>query len=172
MTILIISGCSTDEVSRKEGSKEEAAQSSEPIEPSTDTVCAFCQMEVYHKDHKMGVFTAQGVTKDGEFLFFDDSGCILNYERKTGEELSQKWVRDYITTEWIESDSATPVHSAITSPMKYGYSFYKSEEDAEKFIKEEPALTPAITSWKTIDEVANQRYQKKMQMQKEQNSDQ
>lgn len=171
MAIIIISGCSSKDSAnvKKEG---EESQLSGPSEPANKTVCAFCNMEVYQKDHEMGVFTGQAVTKEGETLFFDDSGCILNYERKAEEKLAKRWVRDYVTSEWIEADAATPVQSAVKTPMKYGYSFFKDEVDAKAFIHENPNLNPALTNWESIDDVANNRYQKKMKMQKEQNSNQ
>lgn len=145
-------------------------ESNEPNEPTTDTVCAFCNMKVYAREEQMGVFTAQAITHDHKHLYFDDSGCILNYERKTGDELTQKWVRDYLTSEWVDADTAVPVKSDVQTPMKYGYSFFSNQEDAETFIANHSELQPSITDWESIDSVANERYQKKMQMQKEQNN--
>lgn len=142
----------------------------EPKEPTAEDLCAFCNMKIYTKDETMGVFTGQGVTKSGETLFFDDSGCILNYERKAGEELEQAWVRDYLTSEWIDSDSAIPVKSDVQTPMKYGYSFFADKESAQYFIAENSNLNPSMTDWAAIDTISNERYIKKMRMQKESNT--
>lgn len=128
MAIIIISGCSSKDSAnvKKEG---EESQLSGPSEPANKTVCAFCNMEVYQKDHEMGVFTGQAVTKEGETLFFDDSGCILNYERKAEEKLAKRWVRDYVTSEWIKGSSPMPSPvisvAAIIIPIVSSYSVIK-----------------------------------------------
>ena len=135
-----------------------------PIESTKEHVCAFCNMEVYTKDEDLGVFTAQAIDSKGNHLFFDDSGCLLNYERKTGEALSEKWVRDYVTKEWITDIDAVPVHSEIKTPMKYGYSFFASQEDADKFVSEKTNANAVLSSWEEIDQVSHERFMKKMKM--------
>lgn len=138
-----------------------------PIEPTKEHVCAFCNMEVYTKDEEMGVFTAQAIDSNGNHLFFDDSGCLLNYERKTGEALSEKWVRNYLTKEWIAAKDAVPVHADMKTPMKYGYSFFATQEDADKFVNENTNVNAVLSSWDEIDQVSNERYMKKMKMTEE-----
>lgn len=140
----------------------------EPTEPTADTVCASCNMVVYPKDHEMGMFTAQGVTEDGENIFFDDIGCVLNYERKFEKKLDIQWVRDYETLAWTELDAATPVKTDLKTPMKWGYAFFDSKEKATKFVEENPNINPSITDWTTVDEAAAERL-KKMQAQQKQN---
>jgi copper chaperone NosL len=166
---LLVSGCGAEEPTGSGSGVEENTIGAKPVEPSAETVCAFCNMEIYHKDHEMGVFSAQAITEQDEHLFFDDSGCILNYERKTGEELTEKWVRDYLTSEWLKVDATTPVKSDLKTPMKYGYSFFENEEKAKEFIENNQNLNPALTDWESIDEVANERYKKKMKMQNDNN---
>ena len=141
--------------------------STSPIEATKEHVCAFCDMEVYTKDEDMGVFTAQAINSEGNNLFFDDSGCLLNFERKTGEALKEMWVRDYITHEWVSAKETFPVHADMKTPMKYGYSFFETEEEADKFVSENADINAAISSWDEIDKISHERYLKKMQMKKE-----
>jgi len=156
-----LAACGTNEQTQSDN-KDTTAK---VVEPDGDTLCAFCNMKVYQKDEAMGVFTAHAITADQEELFFDDSGCLLNYERKTGESYEKKWVRDFISSEWISAKDATPIHADISTPMKYGYAFFKDKEDAEAFIKDNPDVNGELTSWDSIDQEANTRYMKKMQMQ-------
>lgn len=196
LAILAITACGTDSTSTNEEKEEDkpvvetaakgendenkSAQSAEadepkgdenalePIEPEEDTVCAICNMKVYGKDHEMGVFSGQGITQDGETVFFDDVGCVMNYDNEKGAALKTQWVRDYETLEWTETGKAIPVKTDLKSPMKWGYVFFDSEEKAEKFIKENGNLNPAIADWEEIDTMAAERYQKKMDAMKNQ----
>ncbi|MGM9929505.1 MAG: nitrous oxide reductase accessory protein NosL [Bacillus sp. (in: firmicutes)] len=152
-----------EETTTNNQTEEETIEEVEPIEPTTDSVCAGCNMKIYLKDEEMGQFTAQAVTEDGEHLFFDDSGCLLNAPRKSGETYAQTWVRDYYTLEWINADDAFAVHSDITTPMKMGNAFFSTEEEAEQFIAENADLNPATVTWEEIDAVAYERYLKKQQ---------
>lgn len=135
-----------------------------PHEPDADDVCAFCNMKVYPEKDPMGVFTAQAKTKDGDYVFFDDSGCLLNTPRRDEVEFEEKWVRDYLTSEWIDADAAIPVKAEIKTPMKYGYAFFKDQGSAEKFIAENSDKNAMMASWEQIDQMANERYMKKMKM--------
>ena len=126
-------------------------------------------MKVYEKDHEFGVFSAQGVTQDGENVFFDDIGCLLNYERKNGEALAVEWIRDYETLQWTEQDKSVPVKTNLESPMKWGYIMFDTPEKAEAFAADEAnsAVAPEVTEWTVVDNAANERFMKKMQAQKE-----
>lgn len=170
--VIFLNACGTEKATESSPENQEKnIAATEPTEPTEETLCAFCNMKVYTKDNEMGVFTAQGVTEKGEHLHFDDSGCLLNYERKTNEKLTEKWVRNYITSEWVEADSSIPVYSDIETPMKYGYSFFDSEKCAQAFVQENGNLNSSITDWETIDGVAKERFEKKMQMQNGMNKD-
>lgn len=174
--MMIISACGDDSVQNKEpkDNKEIAAtevknedghdHADGPHEPGEDDVCAFCNMKVYPEADPMGVFTAQAKTKDGEYVFFDDSGCLLNSPRRDNAEYEEKWVRDYVTSEWINAETAVPVKADLKTPMKYGYAFFKDTESAEKFISENSDKNPAMATWEQIDQIANERYMKKMKM--------
>ncbi|WP_102261429.1 nitrous oxide reductase accessory protein NosL [Mesobacillus jeotgali] len=172
--MIIVSACGDEaaENEQKDGQETAATEvkhddddhADGPHEPGDDDVCAFCNMKVYPEADPMGVFTAQAKTKDGEYVFFDDSGCLLNITRRDDVEFEEKWVRDYITAEWVEADSAIPVKADLKTPMKYGYAFFKDNESAEKFISENSGKNPAIATWEQIDLIANERYIKKMKM--------
>jgi copper chaperone NosL len=171
--MIIVSACGDEaaENEQKDGQETAATEvkhdddhADGPHEPGADDVCAFCNMKVYPEADPMGVFTAQAKTKDGEYVFFDDSGCLLNITRRDDVEFEEKWVRDYITSEWVEADSATPVKADLKTPMKYGYAFFKDNESAEKFISENSDKNPAMATWGQIDQIANERYMKKMKM--------
>lgn len=172
--MIIVSACGDEaaEKEKKDGQETAATEvkhddddhADGPHEPGADDVCAFCNMKVYEETDPMGVFTAQAKTKDGEYVFFDDSGCLLNITRRDDVEFEEKWVRDYITSEWVEADSATPVQADLKTPMKYGYAFFKDNDSAEKFISENNDKNPAMATWEQIDQIANERYMKKMKM--------
>ncbi|MBT2640931.1 nitrous oxide reductase accessory protein NosL [Bacillus sp. ISL-41] len=172
--MIIVSACG-DEVAENEQKDGQETAATEvkhedddhgdgPHEPGADDVCAFCNMKVYEEADPMGVFTAQAKTKDGDYVFFDDSGCLLNITRRDDVEIEEKWVRDYITSEWIDAGSSIPVKADLKTPMKYGYAFFKDNESAEKFISENGDKNPATATWEQIDQIANERYMKKMKM--------
>lgn len=173
LLMIIVSACGNDgaENEQKDGKDTVATEVNHdddhgdgPHEPGADDVCAFCNMKVYPEADPMGVFTAQAKTKDGEFVFFDDSGCLLNITRRDDVEFEEKWVRDYVTSEWIDADSSTPVKADLKTPMKYGYAFFKDTDSAEKFISENNDKNPVLATWEQIDQVSNERYMKKMKM--------
>lgn len=127
-------------------------------EPTEDTTCYICNMKVYTRDHEQGVFSAQGIREDGEVVFYDDIGCLLNDEYINKVE-NEKFVRDYHTLNWFNVDEAYAVKTDMKSPMNWGYIFFKFEEDANAYIAEHEQATMA-----TIDEIraqAIERYKKK-----------
>lgn len=141
------------------GSEEEVAL--EPQEPGAEDKCDFCNMMVYPHDHEMGAFTAQMVTSDGEHLFFDDIGCLLNSMNEQEEEALATWVRDFNTLEWVDSAEAIPVHAQIKTPMKYGVALFADEVDAQAFIDENPTLEPKQISMADVAATAHERAQNK-----------
>ncbi|MBS4192177.1 nitrous oxide reductase accessory protein NosL [Bacillus sp. FJAT-49705] len=182
LTVFALAACgdkSADSGTAKEKPKvdtenineETTAQTASSIEPTEEHKCAFCDMKIYLKDETMGVFTAQALNSKGENLFFDDSGCLLNYERKTGEKLDEKWVRDYLSADWIDAEKAIPVHSDMQTPMKYGYAFFETQDSADKFTSEKTDMEATLSSWEEIDKVSNERYIKKMEKMKNKEED-
>ena len=173
--LIVISACGNDAAETKDESEGKTASVTEenhdetehadgPHEPGEDDLCAFCNMKVYPENDPMGVFTAQAKTADGKYVFFDDSGCLLNSPRRDDVEYEETWVRDYVTSEWIDADSAIPVKADIKTPMKYGYAFFKDQASAEKFIAENGDKKPELAAWDQINRISNERYMKKMKM--------
>ena len=149
--------------SNTDDNQHEKINDHDPTEPDHGEACAFCNMKVYGSSESMGVFTAQAITQSGERLFFDDSGCLLNLQRKTSEEFVASWVKDLESNEWIEVEESAVVKAAIETPMKYGYAFFSSPEQADAYVNDNTKLQAEHVTWEQIDEVANERYQKKMQ---------
>ncbi|WP_052343870.1 nitrous oxide reductase accessory protein NosL [Bacillus massiliigorillae] len=175
--MIFISACGDKEATNKETDKatdtpkvEKTAHENDPQEPHDQEKCAFCNMKVYARDDEMGEFTTQALTKDGKHLFFDDSGCLLNGPRKANEQYEKTWVRDANTKDWIESDKAIIVKSDTMTPMKYGYSFFSTQESADKFINDNKDKNAVIATWDDVEKVSNERYQMKMQNMKQHNT--
>ena len=129
-------------------------------EPAEDTVCEICNMKVYTKDHELGVFSAQSVKPDGTIAFYDDIGCLLNAEL-VQNQTNEKFVRDYITLNWIDVEEATVVKTDMKSPMNWGYIFFAYEEDAKTYITENP--TAKIEELNVVKQAAKERREKMMQ---------
>lgn len=129
-------------------------------EPAEDTVCEMCNMKVYTKDHDLGVFSAQSVKPDGSIAFYDDIGCLLNAEL-VQNQTNEKFVRDYITLNWIDIEEATVVKTDMKSPMNWGYIFFAFEEDAKTYITENP--TAKVEELDVIKQAAKERREKMMQ---------
>jgi len=150
---------------------EEAIHIQDPIEPDHDEVCAFCNMKIYGSGDVMGAFTAQAITAEGERVFFDDSGCLLNAERQAEKKFNQSWVRDLETMEWKLDDEVIIVKADIQTPMKYGYAFFGNQQAANQYISENADLNAIIADWTAIDKVAHERYKMKMEKMKQNNHD-
>jgi copper chaperone NosL len=151
--------------SEKQNKNEDMLAKAAMAEPDENTVCAFCNMKVYPKNHELGKFTAKLVKENGEVLFFDDAGCLLNYERDQSQKAIKKYVRDYNSFDWVEAEKATVVKADIKTPMNYGYAFFAKKEDAEAFVNNHSDLHASIVSWDDVDSVAHERYLKKKMMQ-------
>lgn len=134
-----------------------------PHEPGAHDMCAYCNMTVYPKDHKMGAFTAQVQLADGRHLFLDDVGCLLNFMRMQKTPPKGAWVRDFNTKEWIPYQKAIPVSAAIQTPMRYGIGLFKDNASAQAFIRANTQKKAVKTSWDAINLEAFKRYQMKMQ---------
>lgn len=156
----------TEEKAKQED-KKTAAKDDRLKEPTKETKCAYCNMEVYDATHEMGAFTAQGIKADGTNAFFDDVGCILNQERLDGKTM-EKFVRDYNTKNWVALEKATIVKSDVKTPMNYGFAFFEDKESAEKFVKEHSGAT--ISDVAAIDTIAAERHKKKMEKMGQNNS--
>lgn len=131
-------------------------------EPEADTKCAYCDMTVYMRDHEMGMFSTQAITKDGENLFFDDAGCMLNYERMENLDYDQ-YVRDFNTLDWVKAEDAVLVKADLKTPMNYGYLFFKDEASANEYVEKNSDIGAAIATWEDLDSIAAERHKMKME---------
>lgn len=95
--------------------------------------CEVCHMLI-PDDHN----ATEIILKDGKPLKFDDIGDLYVWLKKNGEDnVGAKFVRDYYTKEWIELEKATFVYDKSNkTPMAFGVYSFKSDQDADKFIKE------------------------------------
>ncbi|ATP39312.1 hypothetical protein CSE16_04235 [Solibacillus sp. R5-41] len=128
-------------------------------EPTEESLCEMCNMKVYTREHEMGVFSAQAIKADGTTAFYDDIGCLVNAELKFKEQ-NEKYVRDYISLNWLNVEEATIVKTELKSPMNWGYIFFKFEEDAKTYIAQNPAAH--VEQLATIQATAKERMMKKM----------
>jgi copper chaperone NosL len=76
--------------------------------------CEHCKMVLSEPRH-----AAQMITRDGTRLFFDDLGCMIEYERARAETPKRVWVRNEQGA-WIDASTARYEHGART-PMDYGF---------------------------------------------------
>ncbi|MFJ3390690.1 MULTISPECIES: nitrous oxide reductase accessory protein NosL [unclassified Lysinibacillus] len=176
-TLLLLAACGTekDQV-KKEESKQEDVTTSEAEakdkttqvaslvdprlqEPKEGTMCEMCNMKVYLKDEDMGEFSTQAIKEDGTIAFYDDIGCLVNAEVANNEK-NEKFVRDYITKDWVKVDDATIVKTDLKSPMNWGYIYFKDKADADKYIADNP--TAHVEELQKIKDDALERRKKKM----------
>lgn len=96
--------------------------------------CEVCQMLIKDDQNATEI-----VLKDGKTLKFDDIGDMFVWLKKNGrDQAGALFVRDYNTKEWLELDKAAFVYEpAIKTPMSYGVVSFKSEADADAFIKQQ-----------------------------------
>jgi len=90
---ILLSIISVDLIGDKHKMNAEAAQSSLEKDVPDNTNCAFCNMVVYQKKDKMGVFSAQAIKKKGKVVYYDDIGCLL-YDEVKNKTTNKKYVRD------------------------------------------------------------------------------
>ncbi|ANB57431.1 nosL family protein [Anoxybacillus sp. B7M1] len=165
-SLWLLAGCvekeatpSTNQQKSQSQADVQHVQNSE--EPQEGTTCAFCNMKVYSKNEELGKFTAKLIKANGQVVFFDDIGCMLNYERDMKEEGAKKYVRDYQTYDWIEMDQAIVVKADIQTPMKYGFALFKDKEEAEEYVQKHPDVHAMLSDWDAVDEVALKKYNMK-----------
>lgn len=112
-------------------------------------VCVNCLMGI--TDQK---YTAQAVNEYGEVIWFDDLGCLVEYEKskawkRWGGDKAKVWIGDCETGEWLD------VHKAFyrfgdRTPMGYGYGALKSNSADSLF--DYPTTVKRIVEGKTMRE--------------------
>lgn len=183
--VLALAACGDEEQTSKEEEKTAQAEESESAvvkqeqvaslvdprlqEPTEESICEMCNMKVYTKEHELGVFSAQAIKADGSIAFYDDIGCLLNAEIANNEK-NDKYVRDYNTLEWALVEDVTIVKTEIKSPMNWGYIYFVKQEDADKYIAENP--TAHVEELQTIKDAALKRREEKMKKKAEEEAKQ
>ena len=61
----------------------------------------------------------------------------------------EKFFRDYTTKDWLTLEDAIIVKADIKTPMNYGYVFFKEQNNADEFMKENAGS--ALTEVAAID---------------------
>ena len=134
----------------------EAAESSLEKDVPKNTNCAFCNMVVYQKKDKMGVFSAQAIKKKGKVVYYDDIGCLL-YDEVKNKTTNKKYVRDYQTLKWVKAESATYVKTSLASPMDDGYIYFAKATDAKNYITKNSGTE--IVPFKTVQKESIKKYE-------------
>ncbi|MFJ7732798.1 nitrous oxide reductase accessory protein NosL [Lysinibacillus sp. NPDC097231] len=179
--LLLLAACGTEktQVKEEESKQDVAANEAEAKdkttqvaslvdprlqEPKEDTLCEMCNMKVYMKDEGMGEFSTQAIKEDGTISFYDDIGCLVNAEVANNEN-NEKYVRDYITKDWVKVEDVTIVKTDLKSPMNWGYIYFTNKVEADKYIADNP--NAHVEELQKIKDEALERRKKKMQEQTE-----
>jgi hypothetical protein len=64
-------------------------------------------------------FGAQLVTEDGDRLFFDDVGCMVQAMSERKLAVKTAWVHDAESGRWVDAHDAR--YAGAPSPMDYGF---------------------------------------------------
>ena len=101
-----------------------------PIDEEVD-VCAGCNMTVMDNP-----FATQIVTNDGEYLKFDDIGCMAVYTYRNDPD-GTAFVRDFYTDNWTEGEKALYASTEdIKTPMGSGFITFESQENLDEFLSQ------------------------------------
>jgi len=94
-------------------------------------ICTACSMIISEVP-----YSAQYILTDGNVKKFDDIGCMIDYIKRTENELgkiSAVFVRDYHSNKWIDAKEAHFLRSTlIITPMGHGIIAFSNEEDLKK----------------------------------------
>ncbi len=154
--LILLSIISVDLIGNKHKMNAEAADSSLEKDVPDNTNCAFCNMVVYQKKDKMGVFSAQAIKKKGKVVYYDDIGCLL-YDEVKNKTTNKKYVRDYKTLKWVQAEKATYVKTSLVSPMDDGYIYFAKAADAKDYVENHSGTK--IVPFKTVQKESVEKYQ-------------
>lgn len=73
---------------------------------------------------------------DRLYVFFDDVGCLLDYEHEKGQSIRvlERYVHDHDTQAWVEANAAVFVladHEQLRTPMGSGIASFTHKEAAQ-----------------------------------------
>lgn len=95
-------------------------------------LCVVCKMAVTSKSY------AAQIVSDGKPLFFDDIGCLVQYERQGQIKPAAKarYVRSVVGDAWLQAEKAVWVTTKdVRTPMGYGFHAFTDQTAAEAFVK-------------------------------------
>ena len=96
-------------------------------------LCVVCKMAVTSKSY------AAQIVNDGKPLFFDDIGCLVQYERQgkiIPEAVKARYVRSVAGDAWLLAEKAVWVTTKdVRTPMGYGFHAFADKKAAEAFVK-------------------------------------
>ena len=94
---------------------------------SSNTACGFCRMSVSDKH-----FAAQIAAPGAEPVFFDDIGCLRDYQKKTGAQIADgavAFVADHRSGAWVRAvDAVFTRPTRLSTPMGGGLIAHADEE--------------------------------------------
>lgn len=97
-------------------------------------ICERCKMIISEER-----FSSQMIFENGEVYNFDDIGGMISYvsENKINPEKQKMYVKDFITTKWIDSEKAVFISvEKINTPMGFGLIAVSDKDSADKIISE------------------------------------
>ena len=101
-----------------------------------EDVCVECGMIISEPR-----FAASYYTTDGDARHFDDIGGMAVHHAEHQENITQFWVHDFDTEDWIKADQGYFVMSdQVHSPMNYGIVAFSDEARAQEFASANNAM--------------------------------
>lgn len=109
-------------------------------------VCAQCHMLVTSKSY------AAQIVGPEKPLFFDDIGCLVQYERQgkvAPQAVQARYVRTVSGTGWVAVDKAVWVRTKdVRTPMGYGFHAFADQKSAQAFMAAHPQAQG--TTWAEV----------------------
>ena len=115
-------------------------------------LCAECRMIIGEAR-----FAAAAMGEDGEYLKFDDIGCMRIHQGQAAALTPPKnfWVHDYATEAWVRGAAAFFAKSdSLITPMGYGVAAFSGRSGAEDLAKKQGGKA---VSWEEKFEVLQKR---------------
>ena len=153
--IILLSIISVGFIGNKHEMDAEAAISSLKKDVPKNSKCALCNMVVYQKEYKMGVFSSQAIKKNGKVVYYDDIGCLL-YDEVKNKTKNKKYVRDYKTLKWIKRRMRHTSRQTCILLWNGAYVSFASKSEAKKYIAKHKKFK--IVKLSTIKKSAINRY--------------
>ena len=109
-------------------------------------ICAECKMAVTNKSY------AAQIVSDGKPLFFDDIGCLVQYERQgqiKPSTIKARYVRSVVGDAWLLAEKAVWIATKdVRTPMGYGFHAFADQKAAGDFVKTHPRTQ--VLTWADV----------------------